>query len=167
LKSISKSIPHDYQIHFDNYGPVEDNVYYSECKNILNSIGDTIKVSFGGSLDYDKVVRTLSNYHLFLFPSKSENYGHVIHEALIASCPVIISDTTPWKGLEEKNVGYDINLLDTQKFMAKIIAFLNMNETEYNNFSKNAFNYGMEIQNDNKAIIEHKRMFELLLASKK
>ena len=33
-------------------------------------------------------------------PSKGENFGHIIMESLAASTPVIISDLTPWKDLE-------------------------------------------------------------------
>ena len=36
----------------------------------------------------------IHNYHFFVFPTLTENYGHVIAESLICNCPVILSKGT-------------------------------------------------------------------------
>lgn len=37
-------------------------------------------------VDSQEVVETFSQYDVFLFPTKGENYGHVIFEALAGGC---------------------------------------------------------------------------------
>jgi glycosyltransferase involved in cell wall biosynthesis len=58
---------------------------------------------------------------LFL-PSLGENFGHVIVEALSAGCPILISDRTPWRGLAERGVGWDLPLEDPAGFRGVIDA---------------------------------------------
>ena len=73
-----------------------------------------------------------SGYDAFLFPTFSENYGHVIVEALSVGTLVIISDRTPWNDVEESGVGWAIALDNTIKFkevINQVIAFGNRHET--------------------------------------
>ncbi len=112
-----------------------------------------------GSVDYEEVIPIISKYQVFLFPSKSENYGHAIHEALLAGCPVIISDNTPWGNLEEKNVGFALSLTKKQKFIESILFFLKMDSTEYNQLSVKSIDFGLKIIKEQIAI---KQSIELL-----
>lgn len=43
---------------------------------------------------------------LFLLPSHSENFGLVIAEALAAGVPTVVTDTTPWSGLNANSAGW-------------------------------------------------------------
>jgi glycosyltransferase involved in cell wall biosynthesis len=36
-------------------------------------------------------------YDLFVFPTRGENFGHVIIESLSVGTPVLLSDRTPWR----------------------------------------------------------------------
>lgn len=42
---------------------------------------------------------------LFLLPSHSENFGLVIADAMAHGLPTIVTDTTPWRGLDETGGG--------------------------------------------------------------
>ncbi|MBU3207626.1 glycosyltransferase family 4 protein [Clostridium algidicarnis] len=164
LKEISNSNIYLKKINFDIYGPIEDELYYKECLKIIHNVADSrIKVRFMGIRDYDEIVDVLSQYHLFLFPSKGENFGHVIQEALLGGCPVIISDLTPWRNLEKLGVGFDISLSKPQVFIKKIVKFLGMDDKEYISYSNNAFKYGISKVKNQSAIIENKSMFEVVL----
>ena len=63
---------------------------------------------------------TLSAYDMFFMPTKGENYGHVIAEALCAGLPILIADTTPWRNLQEQGIGWDLPLNDPNAFSTAI-----------------------------------------------
>lgn len=159
LKEIDKSNLEFNEITFDIYGPMEDEEYWKYCLGILGKLGNNIHVKYKGMLKYDEVVSVLSKYDIFLFPSKGENFGHVIQEALLAGCPVIISDQTPWNKLEDKKIGYDLSLNEFNKFVQAILKYLFMDEVEYSEQSKNAYFYACKKIENQTSIQEHKELF--------
>lgn len=126
---------------FDIYGPIEDLEYWRKCEKSISNLNKNINVEYKGTINHSKVIETFEYYHIFLFPTLGENFGHVISEALIAGCPIIISDQTPWLNLEKIQVGFDINLKNHEMFIEKIQYFVDMNYDEYQKYSKNAYNF--------------------------
>lgn len=126
-------------IYFDIYGTIEEKSYWERCKKIIANLPDNITVNYKGELPNEKVISTLSNYDLFYFPTKSENYGHVISEALQASIPILISDQTPWKNLAEKKYGWEFELKEKKEFSKKINEISLLKTKEMNTFKKNIF----------------------------
>ena len=114
---------------FDIYGPKEDIEYWNECQSIISRLPKNIKVLYKGSLAQSEIVNKMREYHCFLFPTLSENFGHVIVEAMQAGLVPIISDQTPWLGLANINAGWDIALDDEQSYV-KAIKELYMLESE-------------------------------------
>ena len=45
--------------------------------------------------------------HFLLSSTTQENFGHSIVESWAHGCPVLISDRTPWRQLQEKGIGWD------------------------------------------------------------
>lgn len=115
---------------FDIYGPIEDEAYWKQCKEEIAKLPETVKVEYKGLVDHDHVHEVFSQYDAFLFPTLSENYGHVIAESLIVGTPVIISDQTPWRGLEEIRVGWDNPLRDENKFCCAIQNIVSWDEEQ-------------------------------------
>ena len=105
---------------YDIYGPIEDIEYWKECLNVIRSLPKHIKVMYKGELTPDQVVPMLSQYDFFFMPTKGENYGHVIAEALCAGLPLLIADTTPWRNLQEQVIGWDLPLSNPDAFSAAI-----------------------------------------------
>lgn len=105
---------------FDIYGPVEDGEYWEQCQEAIKKLPENITVEYKGLVSHDQVHEVFSKYDAFLFPTLSENYGHVIAESLIVGTPVIISDQTPWRCLEEYGAGWDIPLDENSKFASAI-----------------------------------------------
>jgi glycosyltransferase involved in cell wall biosynthesis len=78
-------------------GNDEDN-YLPTLKALVQELGLTARVLFTGPLaDTDKWA-VYENAEMFVLPSYSENFGNVVAEAMIMSCPVIV---TPEVGLAE------------------------------------------------------------------
>ncbi|MFC4016569.1 glycosyltransferase family 4 protein [Micromonospora sp. GCM10011542] len=81
---------------FDVYGPLEDASYWAECQRLAQRLPASVTLTYRGELAPQAVRSTFARYDVFVFPTKGENFGHVIAESLSASCPVICSDQTPW-----------------------------------------------------------------------
>lgn len=110
----------DGDVEFDIFGPIEDREYWEVCQTEIGKLPQNIRVTYKGAIEHDMVFNTLAEYDAFLFPTLSENFGHVISEALFSGCPVIISDQTPWRGLEQSGAGWDISLDKIELFSKAI-----------------------------------------------
>ena len=59
---------------------------------------------------------------ILILPSKSENFGLVIAEAMSYGLPVIVSENTPWEFIEEKKCGWIVKL--NEKSIISTIKFV-------------------------------------------
>lgn len=117
---------------FDIYGPIEDKEYWKQCEQKISELPSNIKVNYCGVLSHEKIHETFSRYDAFLFPTFSENYGHVIAEALFVGTPVIISDQTPWTDINEENAGWALPLSDKRKFTLAIQKIIDADNEQQN-----------------------------------
>lgn len=122
----------------DIYGSSEDDNYLNRCKSIIENLPANILVDFKGPVDNSRVADVLSHYHLFVLPTYGENFGHAIFESLLVGTPVLISDRTPWRNLEEKKAGWDVPLEDKEKYSFVIKKMLEADETEFKRLSEGA-----------------------------
>jgi len=83
-------------IEFHIYGPIWDDAYWLKCQKMIKQLPGNVKVTYKGVVEQDRVRDVFSQYDLFLFPTRGENFGHVILESLSVGTPVLISDQTPW-----------------------------------------------------------------------
>ena len=125
-------------IRFDIYGPLEDKQYWTECQNCIKQLSNNIIVEYHGLVDHDDVHKVFSKYDAFLFPTYSENYGHVIAEALIVGCPVIISDQTPWSDVNDYNAGWAIPLSKIHDYRCVIKQIIGFDDVKMTEMSDNA-----------------------------
>lgn len=118
------------RIIFDIYGPAEDAHYWKGCKELMKQLPANVSVNYLGSVQPDQVASIFSRYDLFFFPTRGENYGHVIAEALSVGTPVLLSDQTPWRGLQADRMGWDIPLEDRDRFVSVIDELSAMTQKE-------------------------------------
>lgn len=149
-------------VKYDIYGPIEDEVYWKKCKVIINNLPDNIKVEYHGSQSPDKVGELFAHHHVFLFPTKGENFGHVISEAMAAGCLPIISDQTPWSELKNVKAGWNIPLENTWEYEKTIQYCVNMNNEEYEEYSTNSSNYYNKKIIESDIIEQNLKMFEII-----
>jgi len=102
---------------FDIYGVIDKMTYWQDCQILIKKMPPHVKVNYCGAIDHDLVLYELAKHDLFFFPTRGENFGHVIHEALSAGLPVLISDQTPWRDLESLGIGWDLPLSNQRKFI--------------------------------------------------
>ena len=126
---------------FDIYGPIEDKEYWIKCQKEIERLPQNINVTYKGLVDHDLVHDIFSNYNAFLFPTYSENYGHVIAESLMVGTPVIISDQTPWTDVNTSNAGKAISLESRQSFVDAIQEVVDMDNTHFEDCSRKAVSF--------------------------
>ncbi|MEO0461135.1 MAG: glycosyltransferase [Myxococcota bacterium] len=63
------------------------------------------RVSFSGSVAGEQKRQAFENTDVFVLPSKSENFGLVVAEALAYRLPAVASRGAPWSELEEHRCG--------------------------------------------------------------
>jgi glycosyltransferase involved in cell wall biosynthesis len=61
-----------------------------------------------GSVEGQEKLRLLSGAFVLVLPSRSENYGMAVAEALAAGTPVITTTATPWTDLDGRGCGWTI-----------------------------------------------------------
>lgn len=156
--NVLKKIKFD--VIFDIYGPLEDSEYWQRCETLLKNLSLNINWKYCGEIDTNKVSEVFSKYDLFLFPTKGENYGHVIFESLASGCIPIISDQTPWLNLTEKNVGYIIPLSNIDDYVSVINKCILMDNDEIETVFKNAVNFALQKIIDSKNDTGYRMIFE-------
>ncbi len=146
-------------VQFDIYGPIEDGAYWNTCRELIAQLPPRIEVRYRGEVPHDRVHHVLSKYDALLFPTRGENYGHVIREALSAGCPVIVSDQTPWRGLEELGVGWDLPLQDTERFRSVVQMCIDMTAANFAKWAAQAHAYGARLATDPQVMLQNQRLF--------
>lgn len=145
------------ELEFAIYGSIEDEAYWDRCQTYINE--NHINAHYKGELLPENVQSTLSNYHFFLLPTLHENFGHVIVEALTSGCGLILSNNTPWLQLEDKRIGWDIDLSQSESFSQVIKHCIDMVQEDYNTYRNNCYTFVNEELNSKKEIIATKEMF--------
>ncbi|HEY5369130.1 MAG TPA: glycosyltransferase [Hanamia sp.] len=128
-------------IQYDIYGPIKDEEYWHKCEELANKLPENIKVIYHREIEPEKIKEALLETHVFILPSKSENFGHAIYEALSAGRPVITSNNTPWNKLKETNAGINVAVDDVEELVNAINFFAEMNFDEMEHWSRGAFDY--------------------------
>lgn len=125
-------------VEFDIYGPMEDKQYWNDCLTSIRQLPHNVKVKYCGLLPHEEVHNAFSRYDAFIFPTLSENYGHVIAESLMVGTPVIISDQTPWNDVNRYNCGWAISLNEKNRYRDSIQQIISLDNKEMTVISDNA-----------------------------
>jgi glycosyltransferase involved in cell wall biosynthesis len=130
-------------IQFDIFGTQEDRKHWETCSRLMSLLPRNITASYQGVVPPEKVISTLSRYDAFFLPTLGENFGHVILEALLAGCPVLLSDQTPWRDLAVSHAGLDLPLDQPDRFREGIEKFAAMDSREFEQWSRGAREFGV------------------------
>ena len=113
--------------------------YHKSLVDLTQKLNLNSRVNFLGHLNGDAKNKIIASNIALLLPSKSENFGNVVLEALAQGTPVIASKNTPWKILEDYNVGYWIEA-DENKLASVMKSIINKKNKKYKKIRENAYN---------------------------
>jgi glycosyltransferase involved in cell wall biosynthesis len=90
--------------HLRIVGPSEG-THSEELQGLAEHLGIQ-RVSFDGSLFGKAKETAYREADLFVLPTRNENFGMVVAEALAVGTPAIVSKGAPWQGLKSENAGW-------------------------------------------------------------
>ena len=128
-------------IQYDIYGPVKDESYRDECLLQIKSLPRNVSVFIHKEIEPREVKEVLAKADVFILPSKSENFGHAMYEALSAGLPLITSHHTPWIKLENSHAGINVDVESLEEISLAIQRFARMPEEEFEQWRTGALEY--------------------------
>ena len=153
-------------VELDLWGPLEDKDYWEACQEQISLSPPNLNVRYRGEVEHEKLHALLHEYDVMLLPTLGENFGHSIIEALDAGLPVVISDRTPWRNLEQAGVGADLPLDNEAAFLRALAKFQAMNEIDMANVRDACRRYVADWRMNNTNLNDYHRMFDTVIASR-
>lgn len=135
-------------VRLDVHGPIEDRDYWRRCQERIAELPENVVVRAHGPLPFGAATAELAGYDAFLLPTLGENFGHAIVEALAAGCPVVISDTTPWLGLEDHQAGWALPLGAAERWRGVLQRLVDMDAAEHARWSRGARDHAARTTSD-------------------
>ncbi|WP_165958210.1 glycosyltransferase family 4 protein [Segetibacter sp. 3557_3] len=134
LKELDSTL----SVELDIYGPVKDEVFWESCKQFIATLPPSIKVLYHGFIQPTEIFAALSRAHFFILLSQGENFCQAIFESFNVGRPVITSDQTPWRKLDEQKAGWDLSLNDPKSIVDAITTACKMPQEVYDMYCHNA-----------------------------
>lgn len=102
--------------------------YTQSLKQLATRSGVT-NICFKGFLTGEAKEEVMNQVSYLVLPSKSENFGMVVPEALLKGIPVIASQGTPWEELDSHKAGWWIEE-GIEPLTAALLNAMSLNESE-------------------------------------
>ncbi len=126
----------DVPLDFHIYGPAEDKAYWRLCQEEMRRLPPGVSASYHGPVAHDEVAAVMRSHDLFFLPTRGENFGHVIAEAMREGCPALIANTTAFRRLQERHAGWDLPLDDVEGFRRALRECSAMSRQEWLSWSE-------------------------------
>lgn len=146
-------------VQFNIYGPQEDQAYWRQCEALIASLPEHICINYLGQVEHSQVAEIMASHDLFFLPTRGENYGHVIAEALAVGTPVLIADTTPWRDLGQAGVGWDLPLTAEHPYAERINYCAGLDSTTYQAWRNRIRDFASQRLIDPQVIEANRRLF--------
>jgi glycosyltransferase involved in cell wall biosynthesis len=126
-------------------GDSNNESYLNSFKEQLSALPTHINYEYHAEMSHKDIQNLLPEIDVMALPSLGENFGHAIYESLVAGVPVIIGNNTPWKNMENKLAGIEIDPKDATALKDAVNRFMTMNKADFEQWriaaNKVAFDY--------------------------
>ena len=133
--------------------------YWDRCAEIIQTLPANVRVEYGGEVKHSEVQGILAQHDVFLFPTRGENFGHVIHEALAAGLFVLLSDQTPWNDVAERGAGWVLPLTDPNAFTSALDTIAAWDTDIFSNVRRIASSFAGERAADDSVLEANRAIF--------
>ena len=147
------------QIQLDLFGAVEGEAHRAELEKLIEALPTGQEVRFMGTRPPGQLLAALNDYHLSVLPTRGENFGHAIFEAMLAGLPVLISDQTPWRNLSARRLGWDLPLQQPEAWLEAMQQSIDMDDATYQTWSRAAWQFARQYQADRDLIAQSRALF--------
>jgi glycosyltransferase involved in cell wall biosynthesis len=137
---------------------LQDEKFLEVCRQRAQEL-IPVRCFFHGELSPADIPHSMREAHFFYLPTRGENYGHAIVEALQYGRPVIISDRTPWRFGPDDAAGFSLPL-DMTSFGDALIRCLDMDHDAYTIACKAAELHGKKIVCDPEVLSASRHIFD-------
>ena len=148
------------------YGPVSDSIYLNKVKKLIKyqNLNSEIKI-FDPVYDIKSKENILNNSDCFILPSKSENFGLSIGEALSYGLPTLTTTATPWSLINKYNAGIVFDF-SQDNLTYSLKKFLSSSDDEFKAMSINAKKLILENYDFSKIIKGYINFYNLMAENK-
>lgn len=146
-------------------GVIDDAAYWEACQQSIRALPPNICVTYVGAVPHSEVGGLLAAHDLFFLPTLGENFGHAILESLAAGTPVLISDQTPWKDIEEAGVGWIRGLGDLAGFAQVVCGMCEATGQELALRRARARQYAERVKTDRGVVEANQALFSHVFAA--
>jgi glycosyltransferase involved in cell wall biosynthesis len=150
------------RVDFTIYGPISDPAHWTRCEELIAALPANVTAHRAGELTNDAVPAAMAAQDLMFMPSRSENFGHAIFEALCAGTPVLIGDRTPWQQLEAAKAGFEVPLPNPPALAAAIDRLAAMSPADYAEWRAGARATAEHFVSGSTARVDMARLFRAL-----
>lgn len=150
LLDVLRSFPLKTELHI--VGNDEYTTYRKRCEELMSACREAgHSIIYHGARNTAFIHELLETTHFLVSPTKGENFGHAIFDALAGGRPVLISDQTPWLGLERKSAGWDIPL-QHQSWNQHLKAICDMDQDAYDRLCAGALDVAKTYYRESAAV---------------
>ena len=144
---------------FNIFGPTEDQGYWATCRQLLGGLPPNVRANYCGPVSSDQVPAIFAQHDVFVLPTRGENFGHVIFEALNAGTAVLLSDKTPWQA--DADGGLEVLPLDDpERWVQAIERRCGADDATLSGWRQAALAYARGQVGSDQALIMNRRLFE-------
>lgn len=126
------------------YGNIKDAAYWERCSQYVERLPANVEFVYAGPLMHEDVPAALAQHDVYIQPSRSENYGHSLIEAMMLGLPIITSHSTPWNDLSLLRAGENIDPDDVSAIAAAIDRFAGLSTEDYRVWAESAVDYARQ-----------------------
>lgn len=151
-------------VEFDIYGPLENAEYWKQCEEAIAESPDNISITYKGQLNPAEAKTIYLSYDCMVFPTRFENYGQVIAEALNHDCiPVISQGTTPWDDINDYVAPLAFKIGDDAGFITALSHIADADAAEYTELIRKLRAYASAKTNSEEIKAQYIAAFDTLI----